>query len=83
MIDTSRFFEILAQPAAAPALPALAAIAASLAGLRRRRIIQITGSGPRNAELRRAALTLRKVARGPKLTRRLRRKAQLGMAGAF
>ena len=78
----------LFMPAAAPAAAAptdavadeFSASALKLSALRQNTIVRLTHDQPL---LRRAAIALRREARGLKLSRRLRRKAELGMAGAF
>jgi hypothetical protein len=54
--------------------------ALTLSAYRRKTIAELTRDQPL---LRQAALQLRKVVRGSKLPRRLRRKAQLGLCGSF
>lgn len=56
------------------------ATALRLSAYRRKTIAELTRDQPL---LRQAALQLRKVVRGSKLPRRLRRKAQLGLCGSF
>lgn len=71
--------------AAANAAPMMTA-AEQLSRFRRTAIVELTAGmepKPRTA-LVNAAFALRRAARGPsKLARRMRRKAQLGLAGAF
>lgn len=57
-----------------------AATALKLSTLRFKTIARLTAEQPR---VRAAAVALGREARGTKLGRRLRRKARLGMAGAF
>jgi hypothetical protein len=56
------------------------AAALKLSAYRRKTIVELTRDQPL---LRKAALQLRKVVRGSKLPRRLRRKVQLGLCGSF
>lgn len=57
-----------------------ASTALKLSTFRQKTIVQMT---PDQGPLRRAALQLRRSARGQKLGRRLRRKVALGRLGAF
>lgn len=59
-----------------------AATALKLSTLTRKTIARLTPDLDQ-ADLRAAAVALRREARGSKLGRRLRRKGALGMAGAF